>query len=178
MKINQKACPEPLEYCPAFQPGSFEIREYRLGDEVAIYQLFHDTVHHVNSKDYTQEQLDAWAPALPDLNLWKNSLSGNYAFVAVATGSNHIIGFADLDENGCLYRGFVHKNHQRQGVGKALLFAREARARQLGMKQLYSDVSITARPFFEKHGYAALNEQTKVIRDVSFINYYMVKKLV
>lgn len=175
----QKRWPDakPLEYFPAFRSCDFYIREYQPGDETAIWQLFYDTVHHINCKDYAQEQLDVWAPLTPDLTGWKNSLSKNHSFVAVSVESNQIIGFADLEENGCLNRGYVHKDYQGQGIGKALLFARETKAKELGIKQLYSDVSITAKPFFEKCGYVALKEQTKVIKGVSFMNYYMVKEV-
>lgn len=169
---------KPLEFYPAFQSPKFYIRAYKLGDEAEIYQLFYDTVHSVNSKDYTKEQLDTWAPKNPDLSNWTNSLSKNQSFVAIDTDSRRIIGFADLEENGCLNRGFVHKDYQEQGIGKALLIARENRAIELGIKQLFSEVSITAKPFFEKCGYVTINEQTKVLNGISFINYYMIKDLI
>jgi putative acetyltransferase len=37
------------------------IREYKADDCPLLAQLFYDTVHTVNAKDYTKEQLDAWA---------------------------------------------------------------------------------------------------------------------
>ncbi|MFO3148754.1 GNAT family N-acetyltransferase, partial [Legionella pneumophila serogroup 1] len=171
----QKRWPDakPLEFYPAFQSPKFYIRTYKLGDEAEIYQLFYDTVHHINCKDYTEEQLDTWAPRNPDLSSWANSLSKNHSFVAIHAESNRIIGFADLEENGCLNRGYVHKDYQGQGIGKSLLLARENRARELGIKQLFSEVSITAKPFFEKCGYVTIKEQTKVLNGISFINYYM-----
>ncbi|HFC9898254.1 TPA: GNAT family N-acetyltransferase [Legionella pneumophila] len=176
----QKRWPDakPLEFYPAFQSPKFYIRTYKLGDEAEIYQLFYDTVHHINCKDYTEEQLDTWAPRNPDLSSWANSLSKNHSFVAIHAESNRIIGFADLEENGCLNRGYVHKDYQGQGIGKSLLLARENRARELGIKQLFSEVSITAKPFFEKCGYVTIKEQTKVLNGISFINYYMVKDLI
>ncbi|BCZ97761.1 GNAT family N-acetyltransferase [Legionella pneumophila serogroup 1] len=176
----QKRWPDakPLEFYPAFQSPKFYIRAYKLGDEAEIYQLFYDTVHHINCKDYTEEQLDTWAPRNPDLSSWANSLSKNHSFVAIHAESNRIIGFADLEENGCLNRGYVHKDYQGQGIGKSLLLARENRARELGIKQLFSEVSITAKPFFEKCGYVTIKEQTKVLNGISFINYYMVKDLI
>lgn len=176
----QKRWPDakPLEFYPAFQSPKFYIRTYKLGDEAEIYQLFYDTVHHINCKDYTEEQLDTWAPRNPDLSSWANSLSKNHSFVAIHAESNRIIGFANLEENGCLNRGYVHKDYQGQGIGKSLLLARENRARELGIKQLFSEVSITAKPFFEKCGYVTIKEQTKVLNGISFINYYMVKDLI
>lgn len=169
---------KPLEFYPAFQSPKFYIRTYKPGDESEIYQLFYDTVHYINRKDYTAEQLDTWAPTNPDLSSWANSLSKNHSFVAIDPDSSRIIGFADLEENGCLNRGYVHKDYQRQGIGKALLLARENRAKDLGIKRLFSEVSITAKPFFEKCGYVTINEQTKVLNGVSFVNYYMIKDLI
>lgn len=39
-----------------------KIREYKSADCLETMRLFFDTVHTVNRADYTQEQLDAWAP--------------------------------------------------------------------------------------------------------------------
>lgn len=37
------------------------IREYQPSDGKEITELFYNTVHTVNAKDYTKEQLDVWA---------------------------------------------------------------------------------------------------------------------
>ena len=37
------------------------LRKYQTTDCPQLTQLFFNTVHTVNSKDYTPEQLDAWA---------------------------------------------------------------------------------------------------------------------
>ena len=36
-------------------------------------ELFYQTVHSVNAKDYTKEQLDAWATGEVDLQAWGKS---------------------------------------------------------------------------------------------------------
>ena len=36
-------------------------------------ELFYDTVHTLNAKDYTQEQLDAWATGEVELEAWNKS---------------------------------------------------------------------------------------------------------
>lgn len=155
----------------------YYIREFKAGDEVEIYQLFYDTVHHINRKDYTEEQLDVWAPKHPDLSRWQKTLAKNCTLVAINKEDGKIIGFSDMEKNGYLDRGYVHKDYQGQGIGKALLNAQEVKAKELGIKKLFSDVSITAKPVMEKLGYLTEAEQTKDLGGVLFINYRMTKDL-
>lgn len=39
-----------------------EIRKYQQSDCSVLAKLFFYTVHSINTKDYTEEQLNAWAP--------------------------------------------------------------------------------------------------------------------
>ncbi len=39
------------------------IRRYKPGEEEQLWQLYHDTTHVVNGKDYTPEQFERWAPS-------------------------------------------------------------------------------------------------------------------
>ena len=43
------------------------IREYQSSDCKELAELFYDTVHRVNARDYTKEQLDVWATGQVDL---------------------------------------------------------------------------------------------------------------
>ena len=115
----------------------FIIRKFIAGDEVEIYKLFHDAVHTINSKDYDEEQLNAWAPKEGDMEKWKESLEKNHTFVAIEETTNKIVGFADLAENGYIDRGYVNKDYQARGVGLALLKALEKKAMELGINELH-----------------------------------------
>ena len=64
-------------------PG-LQIRDFRPTDALEIMRLFHDTVHNVNSRDYTPEQVEAWAPALMDEPRWQERLRANFTYVAEA----------------------------------------------------------------------------------------------
>lgn len=44
-----------------------QLREYQPSDCAQMAELFYQTVHSVNAKDYTKEQLDAWAIGEVDL---------------------------------------------------------------------------------------------------------------
>jgi putative acetyltransferase len=46
------------------------IRDYRSSDATAIVKLFYETVHLVNWRDYSPEQIEAWAPEIPDPEKW------------------------------------------------------------------------------------------------------------
>ena len=80
--------------------------------------LFYDTVHAVNARDYTPEQLDAWAGGAVDLDAWDRSFRAHTTLVAVADG--HIVGFGDITGDGYLDRLYVHKDWQGRGVATAL----------------------------------------------------------
>ena len=37
-----------------------EIRKFKPGEEQEIWELFYNTIHKVNIKDYSREQINAW----------------------------------------------------------------------------------------------------------------------
>jgi putative acetyltransferase len=54
------------------------IRKYRPSDCPIMAKLFYDTVHTVNAKDYTEEQINAWATGNVDLDEWNQSFTGHW----------------------------------------------------------------------------------------------------
>lgn len=53
----------------------------------------------------------------------------------------------------------------------------EVEARKNNSKIITSDISITAKPFFEKKGFIVKAEQKNIRHNVELINYKMEKKL-
>lgn len=152
------------------------IRSFVPADTAAIMALFHDTVRTINIRDYDSAQVAAWAPDRMDYDLWLGSLVAHHTFVA--DEDNQIVGFADWEDNGHLDRFYVHKDRQGLGVGKHLLDVVERSARERGIKRMFTEASITARPFFERQGYAVIAEQQVPLRGQVFTNYRMDKSLV
>ena len=146
------------------------IRRYRSEDCRRLTELFYDTVHSVNARDYAPEQLDAWAIGQPDLEAWDRSLHAHESFVAEENGV--IIGFGDIDQSGYLDRLFVDKDHQGRGVATALCDALEAAVRA---EHYTTHASITARPFFEKRGYHVVRQQRVERQGVFLTNFVMEK---
>ncbi|MBM0742854.1 GNAT family N-acetyltransferase [Phormidium sp. CLA17] len=151
------------------------IRPYVVQDTAAITTLFHDTIHHINSRDYTPNQINAWAP--PDLNIdfWVKRLSQSITYVAE---QDYIVGFGNLESNGHLDCFYCHKDFQGMGVGSRLLATLEAVARSQGIQTLTTEASITARSFFEAKGFRLITPQTVERRGQSFLNFVMEKNLI
>ena len=57
------------------------LRNYVKTDCAQLARLFYDTVHTVNAKDYTQEQLAAWATGKVNLEAWNESLQAHHTVV-------------------------------------------------------------------------------------------------
>ena len=62
------------------------IRTYRSSDGPGLARLFYETVHSVCLRDYTQEQVDAWAPGTVDLAAWDRSFARHFTVVAEREG--------------------------------------------------------------------------------------------
>lgn len=54
------------------------LRPYAPEDLPEILGLFRASVHGLCGKDYTPEQLDAWAPASLDAEAWGRSLASHF----------------------------------------------------------------------------------------------------
>lgn len=144
------------------------IRKYRSNDCEQLAELFYQTVHTVNAKDYTTEQLDVWADGNVDLKEWNKSFSTQYAIVCVK--DYLIVGFGDIDKTGYLDRLFVHKDYQRQGIASAICDELE---QAVNVNKIITHASITAKPFFERRGYKVIKEQQITRNGVSLTNYVM-----
>ncbi len=151
--------------------SKIRIRPALLADGTQIGQLIYDTVRSINRKDYSEEQVNTWAPD----PLIYSTYDENCAYVAELEGK--ILGFGNLTSEGYLHRFYVHKDFQNQGIGALLLEALETAAKKLGLKEICTEASITAKPFFLKNGYQIQEQQVKVLNGVSFINYKMRKKI-
>lgn len=147
-----------------------EIRKYRESDCKELTELFYNTIHTINIKDYTKEQLNAWATGQADLERWNSILQEHYSVVAVEDGI--IVGFGDVDHTGYLDHLFVHANYQGRGVATAICNELE----QVIKGNIYTHASITARPFFAKRGYKVIKEQKVEIRGRFLINFVMEKE--
>lgn len=149
-----------------------KLRKYKPNDCESIVNLFYETVHTVNRKDYTQEQVNAWATGEVDMKIWNESFLNHYSIVAVE--DNQIIGFGDIDATGYLDRLYVHKDFQNQGIATAICDQLE---RAYSFTKIVTHASITAKPFFEHRGYRVIQQQQVERKGVLLTNYILEKTI-
>ena len=137
--------------------------------------MFRRAIRVTAARDYTPEQVAAWASDEIDPAGWDARRRASRTRVAEVDGS--VAGFTDVDERGYVDMMFVDPAFARRGVASALLDWAESTARELGAVELSTHASLTARPFFEAHGFSVVVEQRPVLRGVALTNFVMRRDL-
>jgi len=151
------------------------IRRATANDLEQILQLFSETIEFVNSKDYLPDQIKVWKNGIAARERWLDKICVQYFLVAEINQS--IVGFASITPDGYLDFMYVSKDHLRIGVAQTLYDELEKFAKANHLDKITSDVSITAKPFFEKQGFIIIEEQQAKINEVELTNYKMEKHL-
>jgi|SRR5690606_5745489 len=150
------------------------IRKGNLSDKRELQTLCVESILEVCKPDYSTEQLSVWSSGINNKKRWQNIFANQLVLVAQKNG--HIKGFCTLDGN-YIDLFYVHKDHLRQGIARKLFAEIEKSAKQQGHIELTSDVSKTARPFFERMGFIVKTEQIVEIKGVEMTNYKMSKAI-
>ncbi|WP_299494376.1 GNAT family N-acetyltransferase [uncultured Shewanella sp.] len=152
---------------------AINIRQYCVADAIHTWALFFHTIRHVNIRDYSHEQVMAWAPDDFDLSVWQQKMDKIAPFIAEINGV--IVGYADLQADGYIDHFFCHHQYQGVGVGKALMQHIFMQGQLAGIMRFYSDVSLTAKHFYQHFGFEVDKQQEVLIHDEKLINFRMIK---
>ena len=153
------------------------IRPYRrMLDARETHDVFRGAVLGSASRDYTPEQIVAWAGA-PNIDLtgWDDRRATADTFVAVVNGQEgQIVGFGDLRSGGLVDMLFVRPEFSGRGIARLLVEAVKRRAAASGITTLCTYASRTARPAFEQFGFAVVTDRPdNVVGGVIVPNYEM-----
>lgn len=152
-----------------------DIRRYKENEITDLWNLFFDTIHKINIRDYTKEQIEAWAPSNFDKSIWKQKITGIDPYVAVI--DSKIVGYGDIQSDGLIDHFFCHHEFQRKGIGSQLYSCLEEMAKKKDIAGVSAVVSITAQPFFRSMGFEIVHEQTLSLRGQKLKKYKMSKRL-
>lgn len=150
-----------------------KIRKYRFEDAEAHAEVHRQSVRGIASADYSDEIIDAWASKEPEDSPLPEE---KVRFVAEEEGE--IIGFSDYNKETNELSGlYIKPNYTGRGIGEKLLHKAEEDAKQNGLEQLWCKSTITAKDFYQKHGYKLIEETTHEIQDLEMKVYKMEKEL-
>jgi putative acetyltransferase len=133
-----------------------------------IVHLFTNTIHKTCDKDYTKEQLNAWASLDIDYEKWDKKFEKSKPILVL--NENQIIGFSELydDYIDCFY---IHHKYQNKGVGAFLLKYIINVARKKSLKKIKLDSSITAKLFFESFNFKEVKKNYVKRNNQTLVNY-------
>lgn len=137
------------------------IRLAEIDDADAMARIRMAAIGGLTGSHYSDEERRAWQ-ASGGVGLLHVPIAAGR--VLVEDAGNGVCGFAQLDaQHGAIERLYVSPKHARQGIGKRLLAAMEALARDLGSARLAVESSLNAVGFYQSAGYTmATPDDTKL----------------
>ena len=156
---------------------AIEIRPYTEADVAALAEVFAAAVHGSTAAHYDAAQREAWAPCPPDLQHWQQRLTQPELRTFVAIRDSGPAGFISYEPNGHIEYLYTAPNSQRYGIATALYLAAERELSDMGVKELFTEASLVAYPFFLKQGFHSVEEQLVDVRGVQFRRHAMRKVL-
>lgn len=151
------------------------IRPGRPRDAAACLAIYRGAVHVTAAATYTKEERDAWAPEGPTPG-WSERLLAGTCLVAT-TWWGRPVGFMTMGRDGHLDFAYVHPDYTGRGVASTLYHRIENIAREQGISTLTTQSSLSALPFFTRHGWTREARQSVIRHGVALTNYRMFKNL-
>lgn len=153
--------------------NEISIRPYEANDLDAVIEIFIRAIRETASADYTPSQVSAWAQV--DKDAWSKRRSSRPTWIAEFAGI--AAGFTDLESDGHLDMMYVHPMFGGRGVARTLLQKAQQHAETSGLTRIFCEVSLTARPLFERSGFHVVEPERAFRNGQWFDRFRMEKRL-
>lgn len=171
--------------------NAFRLRPATTADIADLRRLMRDTIASINARDYDNDQTTAWAAAADRDETFVHRIQHQLFLVAeISTpeiSTSTIVGFGSIElpplptcvrcvvvpPAAHLDLLYVQRDFQRCGIGRALMTALVTFAAQQGLRRVTANVSLTARPLFERAGFRLVAQQWPVVGGVAMPNLRM-----
>lgn len=143
---------------------NFNIRRAIHADAPGIIHVHVNSIRHVCGKDYTAEQIEAWAGRNFKPSLWEQAIDRD--FIWVIEENQQVLGFGHFavmdNDNGEVLGLYFIPPAIGHGLGKRMFqeFLKVARSHHLKRITLHS--TITAKTFYESLGFQQYESDTTV----------------
>jgi putative acetyltransferase len=135
--------------------GGWVLRPAVPVDAPALWAVHTRAVRHLAAAHYTPAQVDAWSARTTPASYAEPIVAG--CLVVAADPDGRVAGYGELaPDEGVIRAVYVDPDYARRGVGRALVQALEARAKDAGFAEVTLDASRNAVPFYQSLGYRSL----------------------
>lgn len=153
-----------------------QIRTFEPADAEQVVALHRRAVEELCSDDYTAEQIDAWTDNSVEESVETAQRPEIHRFVAVVDGT--VVGFGEYNAEQAEITGlYVDPDWTGNGIGAALLDRVETDAARDGIDALTCFSTVTARTFYEAHGYTVVEQVMYDMDGTELPAYHMEKTL-
>ena len=153
------------------------IRAYEAGDAPVLAMLLFASVREAGLREYTHDQVTAWAPEPLDPDRFHVWATDCRAVLVATSNQDEPVAYGDLETDGHIDHLYCRPDFVGLGVASQLYDALEAAARSRRMPRLYVEASEAARRLFLRKGFSIVERRDFVLRGVAIHNYAMAKAL-
>ncbi len=154
-----------------------EISEAKIEDSTEISTLLRDTFKQINSKDYAEDQIQAWVD-LDSPEEIQQRIRNKELRNFLATENGEIIGYLSLSTKDAVLRSlYIKASKTGQGIGSELLKFAEMLTASHGQDTLSLNASKTAIDFYKKKGYTEKGQISLLVKDIQIPVTQMIKSL-
>jgi putative acetyltransferase len=153
------------------------VRPFRPEDAPALARIFHAAVHQIGAQHYSLEQLNAWAPSVPDPKRFvERATDGRMLMVAIDQWDQPLA-YGDVELDGHIDHLFSHPDVAGTGVASTLYDHLEEAAKARGITRVFVEASEPARRFFLRKHFVVLGRREFSLGTVPVHNFAMQKLL-
>jgi putative acetyltransferase len=150
-----------------------KIRKYEESDAEEKAEVLRKSVKEIASEDYSKQEIEVWS----DVEVEEDPLpEEKVRYVAIE--DEKIVGFGEYNREENEVTGlYVHPDYTGNGIGEKLLEKVEKNAKEHGLDILTCLSTVTAKDFYQKHGYKIVEETTHQMEDQNLTVYKMEQEL-
>jgi len=146
----------------------------RRSDIVSVTRIHRNTIRKVNVRDYSAKAIVAWSGRI-SAEWLRTHYDSEQRFVAVC--DDKIVGFLNMSLDSTIMQAlYIRQGYIGRGIGSALFAKAEQMIRASGAKSMTVDSSLTARPFYERHGLQAIRSSAVKLSGVPVPSVVMRKR--
>jgi putative acetyltransferase len=148
---------------------AFKIRRSTPQDAEGMLRAHYSAVHDTAKTDYPDAVLNLWSRPVDAQRIagYRAKMQTDKSVISFVADddSSQILGYGELVPPETLGAIYVAAPAGRRGVATALLRTLEAEARDMGMKVLRMESSLTAFAFYIRHGFRELERRRHPLSD-------------